>query len=45
MKKKVILVIGIIVAIAVITVISLYVANEDVRDWMDEYIFRKKHSR
>lgn len=41
MKKKVILVIGIIVAIAVITVISLYVANEDVRDWMDEYIFRK----
>ena len=41
MKKKVILIIGIIVAIAVITVISLYIANEDVRDWMDEYIFRK----
>ena len=41
MKKKIILIIGIIVAIAVITVISLYIANEGVRDWMDEYIFRK----
>ena len=41
MKKKIVLIIGIILAIAVITVISLYIANEDVRDWMDEYIFRK----
>ena len=41
MKKKILLIIGIIVAIALITVISLYIANEDVRDWMDEYIFRK----
>ena len=41
MKKKIIIAIGIVIAIAVITVISLYVANEDVRDWMDEYIFRK----
>lgn len=41
MKKKIVLIIGIILAIAVITIISLYIANEDVRDWMDEYIFRK----
>ena len=41
MKKKIVWIIGIIVAITVITVISLYVTNEDVRDWMDEYIFRK----
>ena len=41
MKKKIVWIIGIIIAITVITVISLYVTNEDVRDWMDEYIFRK----
>ena len=41
MKKKVILIIGLIIGIVIITIISLYIANEDVRNWMDEYIFRK----
>ena len=41
MKKKILLIIGITFAIALITVISLYIANEAARDWMDEYIFRK----
>ena len=41
MKKKVILIIGLIIGIVIITIVSLYIANEDVRNWMDEYIFRK----
>lgn len=41
MKKKILLIIGIIIVVALLSIISLYVANEDVRDWMDEYIFRK----
>ena len=41
MKKKILIIIGIILIIGIITIISLYFANENARDWMDEYIFRK----
>lgn len=41
MKKKILIIIGIIFAIAIIVVISLYIANTNVRDWMDRYILGK----
>ncbi len=41
MKKKILIITGIIFAIAIIIVISLYIANTNVRDWMDKYILGK----
>ena len=41
MKKKVIIILGIVLIIALVVVVSLYVANEPTRDWIDRYIFRK----
>lgn len=41
MKKKILIIIGIIFAIAIIVIISLYIANSNVRDWMDKYILGK----
>lgn len=41
MRKKILIITGIIFAIAIIIVISLYIANTNVRDWMDKYILGK----
>ena len=41
MKKKVIIILGIVLIIALVVVVSLYIANEPTRDWIDRYIFRK----
>lgn len=41
MKKKIWIIVGSFLIISIIIVISLYIANEPVRDWMDRYIFRK----
>ena len=41
MKKKIIIIIGAIFILAITIIISLYVANESARDWMDKYILRK----
>lgn len=41
MKKKILIIIGIILTIAIIVIISLYIANSNVRDWMDKYILGK----
>ena len=41
MKKKIIIILGIVIVASIVTIITLYVANEQARDWMDEYIFRK----
>lgn len=41
MKKKIWIIVGSFLIISIIIVISLYIANEPVREWMDRYIFRK----
>ena len=41
MKKKIIIISGAILIVALIVIISLYVANEPTREWIDTYILRK----
>lgn len=41
MKKKVLIIISGILVLMLIVVISLYIANEPTRDWIDRYILRK----
>ena len=41
MKKKIIIIIVSILVLALIIVVSLYVANDSARDWIDKYITRK----
>lgn len=42
MNKKILIIITSIIALIIVITISLYIANESVRNWMDIYIFRKE---
>ena len=41
MKKKILIILTSIFVLLVIVIVSLYIANSAVREWMDIYIFRK----
>lgn len=42
MNKKILIIITSIIALIIVITISLYIANESVRNWMDIYFFRKE---
>ena len=42
MNKKILIIMTSIIALIIVITISLYIANESVRNWMDIYIFRKE---
>lgn len=42
MNKKILIIITSIIALIIVITISLYIANESVRNWMDIYILRKE---
>lgn len=42
MNKKILIIITSIIALIIVITISLYIANESVRSWMDIYILRKE---